>query len=963
MDAVERFARFFETIHGVPPFPWQMHLTKRLVDKGRWPSVVALPTGAGKTAVMDIAVFSLALSLELGRSAPRRILYVVDRRLVVDSVYERASTLARDLEEAARVGRHNPVGQVADALLRLAGPRAVRPLEVVRLRGGGFLERAWVRNPAQPTIAVSTVDQIGSRLLFRGYGYARDATNELPMQAGLTGCDAVLFVDEAHLSDAFLQTARAVEQYRNRCEVQVGGTWQVVALTATPRNFEDGFPEPGTPLSALADSRLEVRLFAHKYAELMRVPAEADIVSGLALAAKRLLSEDPTARVVCVVANRVLRARSVFESLRNSEERYDVILLTGRVRPVDRDRVSQSWLPRMRAGRQRDGSLPPLIVVATQTIEVGADLDFDAMVTEIAALDALRQRLGRLDRLGQRGESRVIIVAAGEQLARRAIDPIYGDGIRRTWDLLEKASRSRGDRRKRLAPIDLGWRGFEELLAHVADVGSYFTPVSEPPILLPAHLDLLAQTSPLPSPDPDIAPLLHGFETAPPDVSVVWRADLDPERPDHWAEIVSMFPPRSGEAIELPIWSVRRWLNERAADAFDVEGKGEREESVGGGRLCLRWGGPDEDSEVIGPDDIRPGDTLLVPSTYGGCDEFGWSPTSRLPVKDVAEVAGKGDRLRLHPATLAAWLPADLIETALAELDALKAAEDAEDTVEASCIEAHLLTLLADSASEPEVALLAKQLSTEPVRRLRYPDDKGVVLLTSVTHARADSKTRSVAVGRRVTLREHMTGVEARVRELAQALNLPSPLASDLALAARLHDLGKSEPRFQAWLYGADSVAAASGPLLAKSDFDPRDRRSLALTRDNAGLPAGWRHEALSVALASSNQALLASAVDADLVLHLIASHHGAARPFLPGVLDLLAGSFELIWNDVLLHATSDHGLERIDSGVSDRFWKLVHRYGWWGLAYLEAILRLADWWQSEHEQSESYVVTEEGQH
>ncbi len=205
------FPAFFEALWGYPPFDWQTRLLERVHDSG-WPSTLDLPTGAGKTAALDIALFALALDSTLPpeeRRQSRRIVLVIDRRVVVDQAFHRATRMAKKLDEA----KDGVLAEVATALRSLSGNEEGLPVLPAILRGSMPRESEWAKSPSQPVILVSTVDQVGSRLLFRGYGVS---DRMRPVHAGLLGRDTLLLLDEVHLARPFEETLAAITRWHHQ---------------------------------------------------------------------------------------------------------------------------------------------------------------------------------------------------------------------------------------------------------------------------------------------------------------------------------------------------------------------------------------------------------------------------------------------------------------------------------------------------------------------------------------------------------------------------------------------------------------------------------------------------------------------------------------------------------------------------------------------------------------------------
>jgi CRISPR-associated endonuclease/helicase Cas3 len=371
----------------------------------------------------------------------------------------------------------------------------------------------------------------------------------------------------------------------------------------------------------------------------------------------------------------------------------------------------------------------------------------------------------------------------------------------------------------------------------------------------------------------------------------------------------------------------KKWLagEDGPDESGDVEGEAwsEAEEPATPQRRALRWAGPDSNRTTLDPqaNTIRPGDTFVVSVQAPGLVLLGDFLT--LPPTDQGDEAFIRSR--------------DRAILRLPGLD-LRAEDDDFDEKLTAAVEAQLATNEPDWHRRAlEVLKRVNARTVEP-----YPEPLAGWVVSGKRRLRQfdptyldDSEPEESFRGRPVTLEEHSRGVAGFARRFAAGCGLPTECYS---LAGFWHDLGKLDPRFQAMLKGR-SPRTAGGVPLAKSGTFRRGDRSIHC------YPRGGRHELLSVVL-------LSTTAD-DLLLHLIATHHGTARPFADPVEENDAArrlETRLFGAHFHLETTAQNP-SAWNAGFAERFWRMVRRYGWWGVAYREAVVRLADHAQSRREQ------------
>ena len=1001
---LDEFGAFFSVLNkGNSPYQWQRRLVRHAMEhEGRWPMGIDAPTGAGKTVAIEAHLFLNAIADECGLNVARRLVATVNRRALVDKQYEHACSIQKKMAESlrkkpdARGDDENVLAKAAAALLTRAGGAQskdkdvaergtetenagglddVAPFDVVKIRGGldlAEIDRDWRVHPTRPAVLCMTPDMFGSRLLFRGYGVRRYMRS---VEAGLLAYDSVLFLDESHLNRQLCLTARQIERLEGFAELgeMKVRPLQVCASSATPDRSEFGRnaavsneETSGNECIEIEeadfdkDGELKKRMTAPKPAELWEKRKFSKTLKKSdykALKEKAIkLHGENGAPVVCVFNSPKTACKFADElavelkkrkkktgkgKVAGNKKSDEVLCVVGNMRQYEGGEYREILSDAERLSEYD-------FVVGTQAIEAGIDADFAAMLTELASVEALAQRAGRVNRFGKRKYEENAAIVVWEREGEGA-GGIYSDedlGAAKEWlPKLGKDGLSPWNAWQKARDMELAKPGrvdFERL--ELADAG-YFSKTSE-----------------------DIAPESDVLGGRPSNLEL-WLADdfnqgtevcfavrhrprcrypdgaLGPIDDDSMAGLLEALPPVKDELVACPIGRARDVV--KCLTVMSAADESSKNLGAVSRAFLLRTG---ERPMPLGQGDvgkISPGSVVVVDekaSIFRREIVYCEKPSDKDFNADKAEKCLEGNETKEDIYLDIANMPGKSSE--LGPMRPVVFFEPGDGNSNEA------LDLFEEDASP------ADGRDGEWVSLVWDGEDpaNGFCRIYKPARKKPRSCKSARAVAAPVYLDEHQKAVETRVGEFAETLELPKSVREALCSAGLHHDDGKADARFQEYLRkGLGSMETEEGRALAKGGNT--SRKEAGQNKKNAGLPPGWRHEQLSAACArlalgedADNDVDSSSRTDEELAVRLAGTSHGRGRVlFEQGSAELLpeagAGGEAKAGSRVEdAGAIGKIAEELFDDGLWDELvYSTDARYGYWGVAYLEALLRAAD--------------------
>lgn len=924
-DQNELFDNWFEIITGFPSFPWQKRLFARLLE-GNIPAMLDLPTGLGKTSVMTIWLLARAFNPSLSK----RLVYVVDRRVVVDQSTEIAETLCNKLQQLPDL----------QALLQLGS----EPLAVSTLRGQFVDNRQWLADPAKPAIIIGTIDMIGSRLLFEGYGVSR---NMRRYHAGFLGADSLCVLDEAHLCPPFEAMLQSVADYPALHPVAAKQSlipsFKCLSLSATGKQTDkQAF---GLGDEDYQDDVVVKRLKAEKQLTL-EIGKEGDSISELLTEhAWQLKDSGRRILIFCTKREDAAKISKQLEELRK-KDKFDCVinLLVGGRRVKERQNLTD-WLNDngFLAGSLKNSNKPAFLI-ATSAGEVGIDLDADHMVCDLVAYERMVQRFGRVNRRGEK-QAQIKVIAippklpSGKQPAaldltepeppvepaenadKAALKQYKQD--QKTFDKALKAyQKAQEEHAQAIASYQQTAKAFLSYQAQLkvieqlegdASPGAIIAlkrkipsqqlaaATSEEPLrpsLTRALVDAWSMTSlEQHAARPEVEPWLRGWlPNKEPETTLAWREYLpwrDDEAAPNAAEVEAFFdnaPIHLSETLDAPVYQAVDKLAKRVQSilkehdystrpallVLDHSGKLIKNGALTAGALYKK-----ETKELK---ELLANRCVIVARWLGGLSQEGL----------LDEKSGEAQLVTLDHE----WEPKDLKEVIGYRIIQASTENTADETQ-------------VDTETNP------KETGWHTVHRfnatLNEQEESSKTWVIQVYRGEASPQQGDPAIMPfNQSLKAHLHWAGEEMAKIAAQLALPAEYAHMLVAAIKAHDLGKDRDRWQNAM-----KAPPTGRPYAKT-----------IGGGNMKLLAGYRHEFGSLADVANDADINRLTPELqDLALYLIASHHGYACPVIAPIDPNAPPS-------ILAERAQQAAL---------RFARLQRQWGPWGLAWWEAVFRAAD--------------------
>jgi CRISPR-associated endonuclease/helicase Cas3 len=883
------FSEQFKALTGFGPYPWQGKLFDLFI-RGEFPPNINLPTGSGKTSIIPIWLLALTHQTNQAQALtiPRRIVWVVNRRVVVDQATEEAEQIREKLIDKNATPA---LDSVREGLRKLSLEReGAEPIAISTLRGEKEDNREWSIDPSRPAIIVGTVDMIGSRLLFSGYG---DSRYWRAQHAGLLGQDALIINDEAHLTPAFAKLIEKIESIQS----ETIKPFRTIRLSAThpekncwPESLEADQKHPHFKKIYTAKKKLHIQ--THPATKIESAIIELATQKGLGRTIVFVTEPDKAQKL----------ALAISKKLGSRELDGRVLTLTGTMRGFERDKLVEKDEFQVFTAPERPNQ--DYWLVATSAGEVGVNISADQLITTADTLDHLLQRFGRLNRFGETEGVAYLLSAEKEK------DPRKIAALKFLRENLQKSDDAYNISPEALFGLKLNDDACEE-----------------PPLVAPLHpwhIDVWSQSSlGLHPARPQVAPWLHGKEEKVPETHIAWREEvgilerLDESliTDDDREEILEKYRLLAHEQLREPTHK----LVEKLAVLFSKQDYTvvvwRRKQDGTVDRISF----PQITEEINLCKDPKDAIKelaycqLILPPGCGklehGMFEPEWlavPPNEYIPF-DVSGVQLREDNA-VFPEERASYIATPIDEKAWS----LKRMGGRPDAVyEIEQLPEWNRSQLDKFAREHDWRFL---LEVKPEREEKSSiSDWRLVYFGPIYQKKTELKKLSVD--------QHNSEVTRLAGAIASKLNLPSQYLQALKTSGKLHDLGKKEPIWQkaAGNWDFKQNCPTEKEPVAKPIGIMKGRRL-----------GGFRHEFAS--LLRANAELSTSGIDSDvldLVLHLVASHHGYGRPCFQSKAFDKARS---LWDQ-----------EKIALGAVKRFAALQKCYGAWGLAYLESILRAAD--------------------